>query len=107
MTETLTKIFWCGDVTITLCRGKIEVPPIEIRPKTITEYHGSLIGGLRESQKRTDEFEKGIFGLDSVMTSLSIYEGVTVASNKSSYELGRVNPCLLLTLQRNPSIRFR
>ena len=45
MTETLTKVFRCGDVTITLFHGKIEVPPIEMRPKIISEYHGSLIGG--------------------------------------------------------------
>ena len=34
-----------GDITITLCHGKIEVPPEEIRPQIIKEYHGSLIGG--------------------------------------------------------------
>ena len=44
-TETLSKIFRCGDITITLCHGKIEVPPAEIRPQIIKEYHSSLIGG--------------------------------------------------------------
>ena len=57
MTETLTKIFRCGDVTITLCHGKMEVPPIEMRPKIITEYHGSLIEhkGITKTYRRIRE----------------------------------------------------
>lgn len=32
-------------ITITLCHGKIEVPPNELHPKIISEYHSSLIRG--------------------------------------------------------------
>ena len=50
-TETLNKIFRCGDVNVTLSYGKIEVPPEEICPKIIKEYHGSLIGGHKDITK--------------------------------------------------------
>ena len=45
MAELLTQLFRCGDATITLCHGRIEVPPEELRPQIIAEFHGSLIGG--------------------------------------------------------------
>ena len=45
ITEIVAEIFRGGNITITLCHGKIEVPPVEIRPKIISKYHGSLIGG--------------------------------------------------------------
>ena len=45
MTELVAEISRGGNITITLCHGKIEVPPVETRPKIIAEYHGSLIGG--------------------------------------------------------------
>ena len=45
MTELVAEIFRGGNITITLCHGKIEVPPVEIRPNIIAEYRGSLIGG--------------------------------------------------------------
>ena len=45
MTELISKTFRCGDPIITLCHGKIEIPPEDLRPQIIAEYHGSLIGG--------------------------------------------------------------
>ncbi|XP_051153829.1 uncharacterized protein LOC127291410 [Leptopilina boulardi] len=45
MTELLTKIFRGGDIIMILCHGKIEVPPPELRPKIISEYHESLLAG--------------------------------------------------------------
>ena len=45
MNDLLSRIFRGGNVTITLCHGIIEVPPLEIRPKIIKEYYNSLIGG--------------------------------------------------------------
>ena len=45
MTELIAEIFQGENITITLCHGKIKVSPVEIRPKIIAEYHGSLIGG--------------------------------------------------------------
>ena len=45
MAELLAEIFRCGTILITLCHGRIEVPPDELRPDIIAEYHGSLIGG--------------------------------------------------------------
>ena len=44
MTELVAEIFRGGNITITLCHGKIEVPPVEIRQKVIAEYHGSHKG---------------------------------------------------------------
>ena len=45
MTDLLSQIFRSGDITFTLCHGRIEDPPVEMRPKIIGEYHNSLIGG--------------------------------------------------------------
>ena len=45
MTDILSKVFRGGNITVTLCHGKIQVPPPELRPKIIEEYHSSLIGG--------------------------------------------------------------
>ncbi|XP_051161523.1 uncharacterized protein LOC127281712 [Leptopilina boulardi] len=45
MAGILAGIFRGGDIKITLCHGKIEVPPPEIRPKIISEFHDSLVGG--------------------------------------------------------------
>ena len=42
MTELVAEIFRGGNITITLSHGKIEVPPVEIRPKIIAEYHAAL-----------------------------------------------------------------
>ena len=47
MTDLLSEIFWGGDITVTLCHGQIEVPPPEVRPKIIAEYHDSLTGAIR------------------------------------------------------------
>ena len=41
----MVEIFQGGNITIPLCHGKIEVLPVEMQPKIIAEYHGSLIGG--------------------------------------------------------------
>ena len=45
MTDILSKVFRGGDITVTLFHEKIQVPPPEMRPKIIEEYHSSLIGG--------------------------------------------------------------
>ncbi|XP_051155718.1 uncharacterized protein LOC127278183 [Leptopilina boulardi] len=45
MADILAGIFRGGDIKITLCHGKIEVPAEKLRPKIIAEFHGSLIGG--------------------------------------------------------------
>ena len=45
MTDILSEIFRGGDITVTLCHGKIQVPHYEKRHKIIEEYHSSLIGG--------------------------------------------------------------
>lgn len=45
MTELLTDIFRGGPPTITLCHGKLEVPPEKSRLKLIDEYHDSLLTG--------------------------------------------------------------
>ena len=45
MAELVTNAFQNSNVVVTLCHGKIEVPPPELREKIIAEYHGSLIGG--------------------------------------------------------------
>ena len=45
MTELLSDMFLNGPPTITLCHGKIEVPPVEDRLQIIFENHDSLIGG--------------------------------------------------------------
>ena len=45
MTDILSEIFRGGDITVTLCHGKIQVPPPEMRPKIIEEYHCSIIEG--------------------------------------------------------------
>ena len=40
----MAEIFRGGNITITICHGKIEVLPVEIWSK-FAEYHGSLKGG--------------------------------------------------------------
>ena len=58
MTDLLSEIFRDGDITVTLCLGKIEVPPPEVSPKIIAEYHESLIGchkGITKTYRRIRE----------------------------------------------------
>ena len=45
MTELVAEIFRGINITITLCHGKMEAPPLEIRLKIVAEYHGSFTGG--------------------------------------------------------------
>ena len=45
MTDILSEIFRGGDITVTLCHGKIQITPPKMRPKIIEEYHSNLIGG--------------------------------------------------------------
>ena len=51
MTDILSEIFRGGDITVTLCHGKIQVPTPKMRPKIIEEYHSSLIGGHKGISK--------------------------------------------------------
>ena len=51
MTELVAEIFRDSNITLILCHGKIEVPTLEMRPKIITEYHDSLIGGHKGTTK--------------------------------------------------------
>ena len=58
MTDLLSQIFRGGDVTITLCHRRIEIPPVEMRPKIIEEYRNSLIGchkGITKTYRRIRE----------------------------------------------------
>ena len=51
MTELVAEIFRGSNITINLCHEKIEVPPVEIRPNIIAEYHNSLIAGHKGIKK--------------------------------------------------------
>ena len=63
MTNLLAEIFRCGDIAVTLCHEKIEVPPPEVRPKIIAEYHDSLIGGHKRITKTYYALGNGTLGL--------------------------------------------
>ena len=51
MAELAAEIF-------SLCHGEIEVPPLEIRPRIIAEYHGSLVGGRKNITKTYHRIKK-------------------------------------------------
>lgn len=45
LTDNLTKIFSNTTINVTVCYGRIEIPPEEYRQKIIEEAHNSLISG--------------------------------------------------------------
>ena len=102
----MAEIFRGGNITITLCHGKIEVPPVEIRSKIIVGYHGSLIGGRKGTTKPTAVSESDTHGLVYGTKSASSFEGAGLASNRTSSELVPANQCLSLTLLESHLRRF-
>ena len=44
-TDKLVNVFINTGIKITICYGKIEIPPEELRPQIIAEFHNSLIDG--------------------------------------------------------------
>lgn len=51
LAELLTDVFRGGSRTITLCHGKLEVPPGESRQQLISEYHDGLLSGHKDVTK--------------------------------------------------------
>ena len=71
--DILSEVFRSGDITVTLCHGKIQVPPLELRPKIIEEYHSSLIGGHKGITKTYIKSGSDILGPDCEIRSRSLF----------------------------------
>ena len=83
MTDLLPEIFRGGDITVTLCHGKIEVPPPEVRPKIIAEYHDSLIGGHKGINKTYRRIRERITWPESEVRSPNLFSAAKVVLSRN------------------------
>ena len=105
MTDILYKIFRGGDIIVTLCYGKIQVPPPEMRPKIIEEYHSSLIGGHKGITKTYRRIRERITWPQLRDQITEFIQGCKSCFEKNSCELETANPCSLPKLRPNRSTK--